>query len=422
MSIGVRKFVENGTWTAPAGVRRIRLEVSNARRLRADGGNQSFVSYDTAGNGYAWGIHSGITFVTGNLNQESVRRIRELRVKQVVAGFNHAYVLDEDGVCWSFGVDTSSSLGIGTTGTHRSPVPVSTTRRFEKIAAGELSGYGLERGTGALYAWGANGAGQLGDGSTTNRNEPVLVSGGHTWVDFTAGIAQAGGITETGDAYEWGAGIGNSPTLIPSAPPFVKLFFGSAQHGILANGDLYGWGLNAEGQIGNNSTTSETDPVLITGISNVVQMGWSAEDGSTFAIVENGDLYSWGANQEGQLGLGDTSPRLVPTLVPGGRKWSWIGSSRWQQAIGVDEDNQIFLWGRNQLWGTDDSSASQNTPEPLARFGSGLEIRPETIYSNVVDVVPGTAYAIEFDTDGVTFGGERLCWQPEENTVVISGA
>ena len=78
-------------------------------------------------------------------------------------------------------------------------------------------------------------------------------------------------------------------------------------------GDLYAWGHNGSGQVGNGGLLDVTIPVVVlTGVASM-----SAGDGFSLAVKNDGTLWAWGRNTHGQLGLGDTADRLTPTQVPG---------------------------------------------------------------------------------------------------------
>ncbi len=78
-------------------------------------------------------------------------------------------------------------------------------------------------------------------------------------------------------------------------------------------GNLYAWGHNGSGQVGNGGLLDATTPAVV--LTGVVSM--SAGDGFSLAVKDDGSLWSWGRNAHGQLGLGDTVDRLTPTQVPG---------------------------------------------------------------------------------------------------------
>jgi hypothetical protein len=175
---------------------------------------------------------------------------------------------------------------------------------------------------GEAYCWGNNEYGELGDGTLTERDIPVLVSGGHNWASVTAGGHHSCGVTTAGEAYCWGTN-----------------WFGQLGDGT--------------GAIG----TWHTSPVLVSG-----GLSWASVDGGnehTCGVTTAGEVYCWGNNYYAELGIGTgpappgSSPsdwkELAP--VPLGSPWVmkrgdkllWDGQGSWQW---YDMDNQTFTLTR----------------------------------------------------------------------------
>ena len=194
---------------------------------------------------------------------------------------------------------------------------------------------------GSVFSWGYNLYGQLGNNSTTNSLTPVQVLGGAQGGAYLTNVtAVAGGqyhslaLTSAGTVYAWGNNnegqLGNNSTTNSSTPVQV---FGGAQGGtyltnvtaiaggsahslaLTSNGIVYAWGYNGVGELGNNSTTNSSTPVLVQGLSNVVKIASSTVGNSSYALEANGSLWAWGFNNDGQLGNGNTTNQLVPVQI-----------------------------------------------------------------------------------------------------------
>jgi alpha-tubulin suppressor-like RCC1 family protein len=132
----------------------------------------------------SWGANNygqfGTGSVSGNQYQPPQKALELDRVKAIAAGSHHSLALGEDGTVWAWGYNGYGQLGDGTTTNRSRPVKVLDLKGVKAIAAGRLqdgSHYSLAlREDGTVWAWGYNGYGQLGDGTTTNRNMPVKVS------------------------------------------------------------------------------------------------------------------------------------------------------------------------------------------------------------------------------------------------------
>ena len=186
---------------------------------------------------------------------------------------------------------------------------------------------------GGAWCWGANGLGRLGDGTTTNRNVPVQVSGLESRVtQISAGFAHSCAVVN-GGAWCWGSNfngnLGDGSTTDRNVPVQVSgLESGVTQ--ISAGGDLSHscavvnggamcWGANNYGQLGDGSMTQRLTPVQVSGLeSGVTQISVGGEISNTHTCaVVNGGAWCWGANAVGQLGDGSTTQRLTPVQVSG---------------------------------------------------------------------------------------------------------
>jgi len=225
--------------------------------------------------------------------------------------------------CWGF--NSYGQLGTGDTTNRSQPVLISGGLSFVSIVAGASHTCGLTR-SGAAYCWGDDGTGELGDGTTTNSATPVAVSGGLSFVAISAGGGlHTCGITSAGSAYCWGYNVDgalgdgtNSNSAIPAAVTgglrFARVSAGSRHTcGLTSAGAAYCWGFNVQGALGNGTTTSSTTPVPVSG--GIVFIGISAGGGHTCGVTAAGAVYCWGSNRTGQVGNG-TAGFLSYSSVP----------------------------------------------------------------------------------------------------------
>ena len=179
--------------------------------------------------------------------------------------------------CW--GANESGQLGDGTVTARRSPVAVSgLVSGVAQVAAGGAHTC-ARLATGAARCWGANGAGQVGDGTTVNRRVPTAVSG------LGAGVAQV---------------------MAGGAHTCARLTVGT----------LRCWGTNGSGQLGDGTLVARKVPVAVTGVTGAAGLAL----GSSHTLVRvdgTGGLRSWGRGSSGQLGTGVTATRAVAGTVVG---------------------------------------------------------------------------------------------------------
>ena len=197
----------------------------------------------------------------------------------LAAGWGHTLALKSNGTVWSWGFNSSGQIGDNTNTTRPAPVPVGgltgvtitaiSTRYDHNLAIDSL---------GRVWAWGANGSGQLGDNSTTQRKLPVLISG------FGGAIVTA-------------VAAGGSHSLA-----------------LTASGQVYAWGLNTSGQLGDNTLSQRLTPTLVGSLAGVTAI--SAGMSHSLALKPTGVVWAWGAGA--QVGDGAGVNRLVPVAVQGG--------------------------------------------------------------------------------------------------------
>ncbi len=237
--------------------------------------------------------------------------------------------------------------------------------RVVQIATSNSDGYALTS-TGAVYAWGVNSYGELGDGTLTPYETKAFE------VDFPAGIKirslanpmpfDAGlAIDSTGHA--WGWGLNGSDDLClsgvvesrPQQLPFsdVTLATGARTHALFdSSGTVYACGSGDAGELGNGSTASTSSPTPVVGLPGGAKVTalTSSWEGSG-ALLANGEYYNWGYNASGQLGNGSTANSAVPVKValPSAVRQVFQGGSGAKngQTIAILRDGGVWAWGDN---------------------------------------------------------------------------
>jgi len=251
-------------------------------------------------------------------------------VTEVSAGYVHACALYKQSVyCW--GAKNHGQLGNGEDERVLTPVTVTGLSAAKQIATGgshtcALTG-DVVNGLGQVKCWGANYFGQLGDGTQVNASlYKVAIGNGATAV--AAGESHTCAIV-SGAVQCWGAngyyelGIGGNQSSqhkpLPTSPPLVNasaVATGRYHTCAIAGptSSVYCWGSNDEGQIGQGTTQlNYQSPTPVPGLSNAVAIG--AGGGHTCAVLNDGSVWCWGFNSDGQLGVGDQKNRLKPTQV-----------------------------------------------------------------------------------------------------------
>jgi alpha-tubulin suppressor-like RCC1 family protein len=255
----------------------------------------------------------------------------------VSVGGQHTVALKNDGRLFAWGGNGSGQLGQGNNISRSSPVQIAGT--WSLASAGHNCSFGI-RDNGTLWAWGVNSNGKLGLNDTTTRLTPVQVGVLTDWV----GVLSSGGVgsghtmalRQGGQFYTWGRNnlgqLGFSDIVDRSMPAQVgglwKAFACGQEHtaAIASNGSLWTWGNGTDGRLGNGSTTNQSSPVQIG-----LETDWIYVAGGGFNTLGirgaggKGRLWGWGANGQGQLGQGNTTPQSSPVAV--GSETDWIDAS-----------------------------------------------------------------------------------------------
>ena len=235
----------------------------------------------------------------------------------------HCFALKNNGALWGWGWNNSGQLGLGDTINRYFPVQIGNDNDWINVSNGQSFTLAL-KSTGTLWAFGNNTGGQLGNSSYTRSLTPIQIGNESNWLRISASYYTSHGIKTNGKLYAWGGdggygtlGIGsfganyNSPQLIGNDQDWNQLESGTFH--VIAkknNGKLYSWGWNDNGQLGNNSYTKSHTPTLIN--NNI----WGKIGaGQNFTICEaNDSLYSWGGGLLYVLGDSNTgaSNRTYP--------------------------------------------------------------------------------------------------------------
>jgi alpha-tubulin suppressor-like RCC1 family protein len=234
-----------------------------------------------------------------------------------------------------------------------------------QIATSNSDGYALTS-TGAVYGWGVNSYGELGDGQMTPYDTRAVKLALPTGVKITslanpmpfdAGLA----IDSDGHAWGWGLNVVGDlclSTLInvrPKELPLSKvtLATGARTHALLyANRTVYACGSGDAGELGNGSSTSSAQPTRVVGLppGMAVTTLTSSWEGSG-ALLSDGDYYDWGYNAAGQLGDGTIVNSDVPVKVdlPGPVTHVFQGGSGAKngQTIAIVKNDSVWAWGNN---------------------------------------------------------------------------
>lgn len=245
---------------------------------------------------------------------------------EVAAGGNHtcASTINQTVVCW--GANASGELGLGDTVTTPTPTPVGGGLVFPGgVAAGDAHTCATTA-NGRAYCWGRNDFGQLGDSQTTRHTLPdsvhsfmfdVLAAGGDHTCGVRSELTLCWGANDRGQS---GTGLPDSAVLVPTfvagSLNLVAVTAGSAfTCGVTETGDAYCWGANDRGQLGDSTRTDRPAPTLVKGGLHFQSL--SAGDQHVCGVTVEGLIYCWGDGTSGQLGVSPPqSLSAFPIRIP----------------------------------------------------------------------------------------------------------
>jgi alpha-tubulin suppressor-like RCC1 family protein len=274
----------------------------------------------------------------------------------VSAGRDHTLALKTDGTLWAWGGDGEGQLAVGeTTVTVSAPTQVGDNGDWAAVSAGRYYSLAVKR-NGTLWAWGANGNGQLGVGDGARRTVPTQVGRDADWTLVSAGSTHAMALKRDGSLWGWGyngngqLGVGDtrqrlSPARVGDDRVWVAVSCGNSSTLAITNsGRLLAWGYNGNGQLGLGDTVQRLTPTEA-GLGK----DWAAVscgDHHTLALKSDGSLWSFGWNGVGQLGVGDTEDRTAPAQV--GTETDWVAVSGGHYiSLAAKADGTLWTWGEN---------------------------------------------------------------------------
>jgi len=333
------------------------------------------------------------------------------KIVRISGGYTHSLAISSSGQLYGWGNNGYGKIGDGTTTNRNLPIEIINAShiKFKYVAASEDHSLGIDY-DGNLYSWGSASYGKLGNGSTSGSvTSPakINIAGDPKFIKVEVVIQGSAALDDAGNIWTWGSNsngfLGNgSTTGNRSVPAIVTNFTGEspfftdvatscyACYSLLAvdsEGNIWGWGESQYGELGfgaNNTRNRPTPAIVYTAATGLwsatsgsgdlrqvvhltpgtkmvsVAMGW----GLGGAMDENGSIYTWGANNMNELGIGATNngsdypPKLVYNALTGEWKapqtpdfgeprkivnYEMSAAGGWA----IDELGNVFSWGYN---------------------------------------------------------------------------
>jgi alpha-tubulin suppressor-like RCC1 family protein len=265
------------------------------------------------------------------------------------------------------------------------------------------------------FAWGANAAGELGDGTGVESTVPVPVSALSFVTSVAAGERHSLALLSDGTVMAWGAGASGQlgdgeeagsfePVAVEELAGVKAIAAGEAHSlALLNDGTVMAWGANEAGQLGDGNTNESDVPVPVKGLADVVAIAASGEH--SLALLGNGTVMAWGANQLGQLGDGKTTQSDVPVAVQGLTGVRAIATG-WEFGLALRSNGTVVAWGSDEYG----QLGSQTEEETELEEGISTVPVPVNGLSGVTAIASGARHSIALLADGsaMAWGADGL--------------
>ncbi|PIK59472.1 putative RCC1 and BTB domain-containing protein 1 [Apostichopus japonicus] len=363
---------------------------------------------------------------------------QKIKVAYVFGGDgNSVLFLTTDDDVYSFGTDANNYgyLGHGNgvkTLLQPKKIDVLSKKGIHLLAIGSI-GYVLAATTNnEIYAWGYGQSNNLGNGVAGQVYVPAAITanfGGHHITKLACGYTHTLALTDDGEIYSWGTkdysqlghsqnGSGPQPITASIGGKFV-CDIACAQYSsyaILDNGELYGWGSNAQGQIGTNTSgNTYAEPIQVTSLKSVVIKQIVCGRNFFLALSRSGHVYACGEGTSGQIGKGDVANATGATQLPEklGSFSQVAATNASDLCAALNDAGEVYVWGRcrfelvkspmkSELSSLDDAFACYSSPPVTWRPLSIVSAVPKRYGGDVLTSLKNCLVENEEITD-ITF-------------------
>jgi alpha-tubulin suppressor-like RCC1 family protein len=366
----------------------------------------------SAGDSHALCVSKTGTLCTWGSNYHGQRGSRRAAAElgtpsHVAAGAMHSVMVDRSGAVWTWGHNRFGRLGHGDEADRDGPERIASLAGTRILQAATGDDYTLLlTDAGGVLAFGHHTA-QLGLGATVLGatgavRTPTAVPGfaGRRVVEVSAGAAHSLAVDDAGGLWAWGEGFflchddgfdRDEPTQVAAlAANRVRHATAGSEHTLVvtAAGELYACGDNNFGQLGLGHNESQRLPQLVTALAGKPVLQVDAGGHHSVVLTEAGEVYAMGKNENGELGVGDTEERVVPTRVVS------LGPPLSEAQLSAIDELEVHHRRLEQL-GLGVPEAAQHAAQLRSRRGN----------TSVVEVTAGYDF-----TFAVTSNGDVYSW------------
>ncbi|XP_076041418.1 RCC1 and BTB domain-containing protein 1-like isoform X2 [Oratosquilla oratoria] len=283
---------------------------------------------------------------------------------------NEAIMVTKDDDVYGVGFNTAGCLGVGDLNSTMEP------RKIEPLSQKKVKGIAYGSGphvlayteNGELYSWGHNGNCQLGNGSTNQGLTPYLVTThlhNKKVTRVAAGSHHSLALTEEGEVLAWGQNnygqVGSGTTTNQPTPRKVIASLSSrrvvdiacgqtSSMAVMDNGEVYGWGYNSNGQLGLGNSVNQHNPCRVAALEGLVITKIVCGYSHTLALSDEGGLWAWGSNSYGQLGTGNKANQAAPVRVAQDieRIVDIAATHYCNLSAAMTQSSKVYMWGQSR--------------------------------------------------------------------------
>lgn len=343
------------------------------------------------------GPAGGLKTMTASIGSASVQFAAGSTVTYaaVSAGGRHACAVSTDHVlyCWGYNGEGQLAIGQSAQGSgsvYAFPTPSAATGSltFQQTVNSLYHGCAITM-AGAGWCWGVNHDGRIGNNTSTSvetapvqTGEPDTPSFGHSYRAMAVSRNHTCGLTLADRIYCWGYArdgqVGIGPTAdVVRAPVEVagdmryRQMSAGALHtcAVTLSDDVFCWGVNLRGELGDASTTDRFVPTAVVGGAGFQMVAAGGEHTCGLTVV--GVAWCWGSNVHGQLGDGTNTNSNVPVAVSGGLLFTSITAGL-HHTCAITPAGAAHCWGRNAQGQLGTGGGTVNVPTPVDDAGQGL--------------------------------------------------
>jgi alpha-tubulin suppressor-like RCC1 family protein len=378
----------------------------------------------------AWGMNAVGQLGNGTLASSTtpVPASNLSSIAAIAAGSGHSLALKSDGTAWAWGYNTYGQLGNGTNANSWTPIQVNDLSSVVAVSGGGIHSLAL-RSDGTVWAWGDNSDGQLGSLSVTTTNTPVQTSNLSGVVAIAAGYFYSLALRSDGTVWAWGSGESVNgtnttiftPVQVSNLSSVVAIAAGTdTSLALKSDGTVWAWGDNSYGELGDGTNGGIVGtPIQVSNLSGVVAI--AVGQFYCLALKSDGTVWAWGYNADGELGNGTTTNSDTPVQVENLANVAAIAAGTYHN-LALKSDGPIWGWGSNgdgELG--NGSTTSSITPVQVSNLSGVASISAGDEFSlAVVNAGPnGVATAAFAGTDTSTQGSWYLKYGKDGDSVAL---